>query len=608
MSELIISNKEDLTSVANAIRKKAGTTDSLDFPEGFIETITEIEAGGSGAGKDGKSAYEIALEYGFEGSEQEWLDSLKGADGKDGVDGQDYSFDPTVYGIPILHLTGDTTGMSKDIAVPLSYSFNDKSGSCTLKWQGSSSLAYEKKNYTIKFDNAFEAVEGWGEQKKYCLKANWIDHSHSRNVVSAKLWGEMVKSRTSLLGWNAEYDTYHDDAYSYANGVLTSLTTVVNDGGRFLVDFILPEGGFNVTCDVYFPEGATDLTATLCMHRKDTNVSAFVQKPVSAAGKWETVTFSEIWTAGSASFISLQGQNTTGVKFRNIRVDGLYDLIGTTYRYVPVEEIKSLPNGGAVDGFPVVIMLNNEFHGLYTLNIPKDGWMFGLVEDAAKKQAVVGANEHTPATRFESTAELDESDFKLEFVSDDYNQDWALFSLNTLINACISSNGSNLDTTVAQYLDWESAIDYLIFVVLIDGGDMVSKNYLLTTLDGRKWFFTAYDIDSTYGLHWDASGLSKATTGVSFSGCAYHRVFELILKYKADELKARYDELRQTVLSEHHICEAFENFAWNIPSPILVEDVKKHPTVKGSAVNGIDQICRWVHQRLAVVDEWIKDV
>ena len=39
-------------------------------------------------GKDGKSAYEIAQENGFEGTEAEWLESLKGEDGKDGVDGK----------------------------------------------------------------------------------------------------------------------------------------------------------------------------------------------------------------------------------------------------------------------------------------------------------------------------------------------------------------------------------------------------------------------------------------------------------------------------------------------------------------------------------------
>ena len=34
---------------------------------------------------DGKSAYQIALDNGFEGTEEEWLESLNGLDGKDGI-------------------------------------------------------------------------------------------------------------------------------------------------------------------------------------------------------------------------------------------------------------------------------------------------------------------------------------------------------------------------------------------------------------------------------------------------------------------------------------------------------------------------------------------
>lgn len=37
----------------------------------------------------GKSAYEIAVDNGFEGTEEEWLASLKGTNGKDGADGAD---------------------------------------------------------------------------------------------------------------------------------------------------------------------------------------------------------------------------------------------------------------------------------------------------------------------------------------------------------------------------------------------------------------------------------------------------------------------------------------------------------------------------------------
>src|SRR5690625_5679910 len=42
---------------------------------------------GGGAGADGKSAYEIAVEQGFEGDVDEWLESLKGELGEQGLQG-----------------------------------------------------------------------------------------------------------------------------------------------------------------------------------------------------------------------------------------------------------------------------------------------------------------------------------------------------------------------------------------------------------------------------------------------------------------------------------------------------------------------------------------
>lgn len=40
-------------------------------------------------GEPGESAYETAVKNGFEGTEQEWLDSLKGKNGEPGKDGKD---------------------------------------------------------------------------------------------------------------------------------------------------------------------------------------------------------------------------------------------------------------------------------------------------------------------------------------------------------------------------------------------------------------------------------------------------------------------------------------------------------------------------------------
>ena len=62
-------------------------------------------------GEDGKSAYEIAVENGYKGSETEWLASLKGADGQDGAPGapgpagQDGADGPQGTGIQDVTLT-----------------------------------------------------------------------------------------------------------------------------------------------------------------------------------------------------------------------------------------------------------------------------------------------------------------------------------------------------------------------------------------------------------------------------------------------------------------------------------------------------------------------
>ena len=391
------------------------------------------------------------------------------------ISGLAEKFDPTVYGLPILDLTGDTSRMTKDVEVTLSYKCNDKNGtaktgSCTMKWQGSSSLAYDKKNYTIKFDNAFEVVDGWGSQKKYCLKANFIDHSHTRNIVCAKLWGQIVKSRATA---NAK--------------------------------------------------------------------------------------------------------------------------------------LNALPNGGAVDGFPIILVLNGEFHGLYTWNIPKDGWMFGM--GSGTKEAVVGADNQAEDTAFKTETLLDAEGLELEYSSSAFTATQVKDSLNQLINACIDSWGGDLDTTVAKYLDWESAIDYFLFVVLLDGGDMTTKNYLLSTFDGIKWHFSAYDMDSVMGLRWDGKYFFGAHEGEKFESYKdAHRIMELIYRFKTNALKARWKELRGYHLTESRICRMFENFACAIPSPVYLEDVKRWTTIPSSSVNNVDQILRWVRQRLAFVDGWVESL
>lgn len=386
------------------------------------------------------------------------------------ISGKEDRFDPTVYGLPVLYLTGDTTGMDKDNEVSLSYVYGDLTGNCTMKWQGSSSLAYDKKNYTIKLVDKTEIVKAWGAQKKYCLKANFIDHTHARNIVSARLWGQIVASR------------------SPANSTL-----------------------------------------------------------------------------------------------------------------------KACPNYGAVDGFPIVVMLNGEFHGLYTWNIPKDAWMFNM--GSGTQEAVICADEATnPAVDFRVHSKVDGDDHELEYVTDENSTAWVATSLNNVIDLCVNSYGADIDTTIAQYLDWESAIDYYILTVLVDGRDMTGKNYIMATWNGTKWVFSAYDMDSTYGLQWAGKEFYPANDGVSFVKFRSNRVMELIYRFKTNALKARYKALRQSVLSEENINVMFENFTCGIPSQIFAAEARKWPSLPSTSVANIDQLLRWLHRRLAVCDKWVEEL
>lgn len=375
------------------------------------------------------------------------------------------------YGLPVLNLFGDVSEMTKDNAVPLTYVYGNRSGVCTVKWQGTSSVGYPKKNYTVNFDIPFEAAEGWGIQKKYCLKANYIDFSHSRNIVSAKLWGDVVKSRAT------------------AN-----------------------------------------------------------------------------------------------------------------------ERLNALANGGGVDGFPIIVYVNGAYQGIYTFNIPKDGWMFGM--GSGSYEGIVCAEADWNGSLLKAEVLCDGNDFSIEYATDENNTAWIPESLNRLIRALNNSNGTDLDTTIAQYLDWDSAIDYLASSLLFNNFDGVAKNYLLATFDGVKWLFSAYDMDSTFGLWWTGREFMSASTHPSavISSFRQHKVFDMICNYKKEQFKARYKTLRDGVLSEDAVATRFANFVTQIPKGLFDYEVEVWTGIPSTSTNNLSQIVDFYRRRCEYVDKVIDEL
>lgn len=116
--------------------------------------------------------------------------------------------EPSNNDIPLVFFGGDLPQKKQDTIMNFRYisKNRDISGYVKIKAQGNSSLNYPKKNQTVKLysdegctENLKVNFKNWGAQNKYCYKANWIDITHARNIVSAQLWGDIVKSRNNYL-------------------------------------------------------------------------------------------------------------------------------------------------------------------------------------------------------------------------------------------------------------------------------------------------------------------------------------------------------------------------------------------------------------------------
>lgn len=150
--------------------------------------------------------------------------------------------EPQENDVPIVTITGDlpTAKSQGEYNVRIRYkSLTDKFDDYgTVKVQGDSSASYPKKNFTIKLfsDSAMAKKDkrqfrDWDKARnKFVLKANWIDHSHARNIVNARLWTQIMKSRSDfdalpseLTGGNLAVDGFPVKVFN--NGVYMGIYT-----------------------------------------------------------------------------------------------------------------------------------------------------------------------------------------------------------------------------------------------------------------------------------------------------------------------------------------------------------------------------------------------
>ena len=398
--------------------------------------------------------------------------------------------EPADDDVPKIYITG-TLPTTKD-EVPAEMLYISKTETfhayINIKCQGTSSLSYNKKNFTIKMYEdpertikLYKIMRGWKENYKFVLKANWIDYSHARNIVSARLWSQMVATRS-------DYDS-------------------------------LPE------------------------------------------------------------------------------------------------EFKNSPNNGAIDGFPIRVYCNGLYWGRYTWNIGKDAYLTNMDENLETHCLL--CSEDYASSCFRATAVIDETDW-----TDELHKTVPasiVTRLNRTISFVMESTDEYFVANIEDYFNLPSLIDYYILCYAICHLDGLGKNQMLLMYDGVHWMAGAYDMDSTFGLYWDGKAFvshqykmqSEYEVGVhGTSNLLYERLGTLFI----DQIRARYSELRQTILSEIHMIREFEKFTDLIP-PYICEEDYATTTANGSFwdlpsadKNNIGQIREYIVKRLAYVDAMINDV
>lgn len=403
------------------------------------------------------------------------------------------SVEPQLMDIPRIYFSEGTLPTSKTATV-MKFDYYSKTteyhGYVDIKCQGNSSMAYPKKNFTIKLyeDKAKTGklkidFKGWGKQSKFVLKANWIDITHTRNIVAARLWGDVIKTRSD-----------------YATA--------------------LPE------------------------------------------------------------------------------------------------LLRTSPNQGAVDGFPVLVYSNGVYQGRYTLNIPKDKWMSNM-DDTLDTHCIL-CGENYVSGCFRALPNINGSDWTDEL--HDVVPATIKTSWTNAINFVMTSSDAEFKANLSNYFDVNSLIDYLLYGHAICHIDGFGKNQLFFTYDGVHWIASVYDLDSTFGLWWDGSKIISSNTIVSravereiqseLGNLLYIRLVDNFIS----ELKTRYAELRKNVLSASHIIQKFEEFNEVCPKDIVQEDYASttgggsFTGIPSTSTNNIQQLRNFIVGRLTYVDKYINSL
>jgi len=257
------------------------------------------------------------------------------------------------------------------------------------------------------------------------------------------------------------------------------------------------------------------------------------------------------------------------------------------------------PNYGVIDGFPVWVKINGEDAGIFNLTIPKDAWMFGMDENNPN-HLVLACEAWTDACTMQ-TAEIDyEAEWVFE-VGEPTDENKAAFE--RMVEFVCTADDKTFVADFDEYLDLDACLNYLCFVNIAKARDNVAKNMLMATYDGKIWYPVLYDLDALWGINYDGKKLTEADDQwgdnlLSNGNLLFYRVNVLF----ADQVRARYWELREGILSKEHIMESFEAYTAQIPQEYYAIDHALW-NADGARIRTLDLMRQLMDEYLPTVDQ-----
>lgn len=289
-------------------------------------------------------------------------------------------------------------------------------------------------------------------------------------------------------------------------------------------------------------------------------------------------------------------------RFKNNLAAKLWGQIVKMRSNIPEELIDS-PNYGAIDGYPILIHINDEFTGLYMMNVPKDDFTFGMDSDNPSHCCAYGNGNNdgnaNPADNVLS------AEFRLASVAgwdNEVPEAWTNSTENgliALIDFVMTSTDEEFKANLDTYLDVKSALDYYCMMYLLCATDSLANNMILLTYDGgTKWYCSAYDMDSILGTEaWGGKNTydTPCPEGYNDTNSLLWQRIEAVF---AQELYDEYQFLRSTVLSIENIEREMTIFTESIGDVNYVREYMKW----GGGVNQLNVLKEFIEKRAEYVD------